>query len=227
MVEIEHLSLWYGAKLALKDVSMSMPKHRVTAYIGPSGCGKSTLLRCLNRMNDLVDGVRIEGSIRDRRHRHPRPEPGRHRAAQAGGHGVPEVEPVPEVHLRERRLRAAHPRGRQPERSRGHRGAEPRAPPPSGTRCRTGCTRARSGSRAASSSGSASRARSRWSPTCSSWTSRARPSTRSPPRKIEELMLELKDELHHRHRHPQHAAGGPGVGLHRASCSWASWWSSG
>jgi phosphate transport system ATP-binding protein len=64
MVEIEKLSLWYGAKQALKDVTMSMPKHRVTAYIGPSGCGKSTLLRCLNRMNDLVDGVRIEGTIR-------------------------------------------------------------------------------------------------------------------------------------------------------------------
>ena len=64
MVEIDHLSLWYGAKLALKDISMSIPKHRVTAYIGPSGCGKSTLLRCLNRMNDLVDGVRIEGNIR-------------------------------------------------------------------------------------------------------------------------------------------------------------------
>ena len=45
---------------ALKDVVMSVPKHRVTAYIGPSGCGKSTLLRCLNRMNDLVDGVRID-----------------------------------------------------------------------------------------------------------------------------------------------------------------------
>ena len=64
MVEIEHLSLWYGAKLALKDISMAIPKHRVTAYIGPSGCGKSTLLRCLNRMNDLVDGVRITGTIR-------------------------------------------------------------------------------------------------------------------------------------------------------------------
>jgi phosphate transport system ATP-binding protein len=64
MVEIERLSLWYGPKQALKDVSMSVPKHRVTAYIGPSGCGKSTLLRCVNRMNDLVDGVRIEGSIR-------------------------------------------------------------------------------------------------------------------------------------------------------------------
>jgi phosphate transport system ATP-binding protein len=64
VVEIERLSLWYGDKLALKDVSMSIAKHRVTAYIGPSGCGKSTLLRCLNRMNDLVDGVRITGSIR-------------------------------------------------------------------------------------------------------------------------------------------------------------------
>src|SRR3989442_5623872 len=64
MVEIDRLSLWYGAKQALKDVAMSVPKHRVTAYIGPSGCGKSTLLRCLNRMNDLVDGVRIEGTVR-------------------------------------------------------------------------------------------------------------------------------------------------------------------
>src|SRR5712691_787638 len=64
MVEIERLHLWYGAKLALRDISMSVPKHRVTAYIGPSGCGKSTLLRCLNRMNDLVDGVRIEGTVK-------------------------------------------------------------------------------------------------------------------------------------------------------------------
>src|SRR5687767_16014276 len=63
MVEIEHLSLWYGAKIALKDVSMSMLKHQVTALIGPSGCGKSTLLRCLNRMNDLIDGVRIDGKV--------------------------------------------------------------------------------------------------------------------------------------------------------------------
>jgi len=64
MIEIERLALWYGDKQALRDVSMSIPKHRVTAYIGPSGCGKSTLLRCLNRMNDLVDGVSIKGVIR-------------------------------------------------------------------------------------------------------------------------------------------------------------------
>jgi phosphate transport system ATP-binding protein len=64
MVEIDHLSLWYGEKQALRDISMSVAKHRITAYIGPSGCGKTTLLRCLNRMNDLVDGVRIAGGIR-------------------------------------------------------------------------------------------------------------------------------------------------------------------
>jgi phosphate transport system ATP-binding protein len=64
MVEIENLNLWYGMKQALRDVSMSVPKQRITAFIGPSGCGKSTLLRCLNRMNDLVDGVRTTGAIR-------------------------------------------------------------------------------------------------------------------------------------------------------------------
>ncbi len=64
MIEIDRLGLSYGDKPALKGISMSMPKNRVTAFIGPSGCGKSSLLRCLNRMNDLIDGVRITGAIR-------------------------------------------------------------------------------------------------------------------------------------------------------------------
>ncbi len=63
MVEIEHLTFRYGEKVALRDICMSIPAHKITAFIGPSGCGKTTLLRCLNRMNDLVDGVRIEGRI--------------------------------------------------------------------------------------------------------------------------------------------------------------------
>ena len=63
MVEIDQVNLWYGSKQALKNVNMSIPKHRITAYIGPSGCGKSTLLRCLNRMNDLVPSFRAEGTI--------------------------------------------------------------------------------------------------------------------------------------------------------------------
>jgi len=62
-LEVPGLSLFYGEKQALHDVRMNIPKHRVTAFIGPSGCGKSTLLRCFNRMNDLVDGCRIDGAI--------------------------------------------------------------------------------------------------------------------------------------------------------------------
>ena len=64
MIEIRKLSLKYGEKLALQDISLDIPRHQVTAFIGPSGCGKTTLLRCLNRLNDLVDGVTITGTIR-------------------------------------------------------------------------------------------------------------------------------------------------------------------
>ncbi len=59
----ERLSLWYGTSRALNDVSLEIAEKRVTAFIGPSGCGKSTLLRCFNRLNDLVDGVRVEGDV--------------------------------------------------------------------------------------------------------------------------------------------------------------------
>ncbi|MBI5462238.1 MAG: phosphate ABC transporter ATP-binding protein [Gammaproteobacteria bacterium] len=62
-MQVEKLDLYYGAKQALKDINLSISRQRVTAFIGPSGCGKSTLLRCFNRMNDLVDGVRIDGQI--------------------------------------------------------------------------------------------------------------------------------------------------------------------
>lgn len=62
-MEVRNVDLFYGDKQALFDVSMTIPKQRVTAFIGPSGCGKSTLLRSLNRMNDLVDGCRITGEI--------------------------------------------------------------------------------------------------------------------------------------------------------------------
>jgi phosphate transport system ATP-binding protein len=62
-LNVSDLDLYYGEKQALKKINMEIPKNRVTAFIGPSGCGKSTLLRCFNRMNDLVDSVRIEGLI--------------------------------------------------------------------------------------------------------------------------------------------------------------------
>lgn len=63
-LELDNLCLWYGNKPALNSISLRVPKNRITALIGPSGCGKSTLLRCFNRMNDLIDGCRIEGDIR-------------------------------------------------------------------------------------------------------------------------------------------------------------------
>jgi phosphate transport system ATP-binding protein len=62
-LDIKNLNLSYGEKQALNDISMSIPKGQVTAFIGPSGCGKSTLLRCINRMNDLVDNCHITGEI--------------------------------------------------------------------------------------------------------------------------------------------------------------------
>jgi len=62
--EVDALSLWYGGTRALNHVSLTIPEKRVTAFIGPSGCGKSTLLRCFNRLNDLVDNVRVEGDLR-------------------------------------------------------------------------------------------------------------------------------------------------------------------
>jgi phosphate transport system ATP-binding protein len=58
------LNLWYGSKQALRAVDLEVPPNHVTALIGPSGCGKSTYLRALNRMNDLIDDVRIEGSVK-------------------------------------------------------------------------------------------------------------------------------------------------------------------
>ena len=60
---IENVNLFYGEKQALKNINLDLYKNQVTAFIGPSGCGKSTLLRCLNRMNDLIEGCKVEGKI--------------------------------------------------------------------------------------------------------------------------------------------------------------------
>jgi phosphate transport system ATP-binding protein len=64
ILTVSNLNLHYGPAHALKDVNLDMHRNQVTAFIGPSGCGKSTLLRCFNRMNDLVESCRIDGSIR-------------------------------------------------------------------------------------------------------------------------------------------------------------------
>ena len=62
-VKTEKLKLWYGEKQALKSIDLDIYANKITAFIGPSGCGKSTYLRCLNRMNDLIDSVKIEGKV--------------------------------------------------------------------------------------------------------------------------------------------------------------------
>ncbi len=64
MIEIDNVHFYYENTQALNGINMSLPERKITSFIGPSGCGKSTLLRCLNRMNDLVEGSRMEGSIR-------------------------------------------------------------------------------------------------------------------------------------------------------------------
>jgi phosphate transport system ATP-binding protein len=64
VLEIDRLSLYYGESRALESITLAIPRKRITAFIGPSGCGKSTLLRCCNRMNDLIDGVRVDGDVR-------------------------------------------------------------------------------------------------------------------------------------------------------------------
>ncbi len=63
VLSVDHLRMFYGDTEALKGIDMEIPRRQVTAFIGPSGCGKSTLLRCFNRMNDLIDNVRIDGRI--------------------------------------------------------------------------------------------------------------------------------------------------------------------
>jgi len=63
IIKLNKVNFYYGQSRALTDITMNFKKNRVSALIGPSGCGKSTLLRLLNRMNDLIDGTRVEGEI--------------------------------------------------------------------------------------------------------------------------------------------------------------------
>ena len=63
VLSTRNLRVWYGTSLALRDITIAIPRNRITALIGPSGCGKSSLLRCFNRMNDLIPGARMEGEI--------------------------------------------------------------------------------------------------------------------------------------------------------------------
>ena len=123
--EVRDVAVSYSGVVAVEGVSLDVREHDITALIGPSGCGKSTLLRSFNRMNDLIVGARALGSYRLSRSRslRIRCRPGRSPAAHR--HGVPEAEPVSEVDLRQRRVRAAYQR--PPQGSRRGRRARARA----------------------------------------------------------------------------------------------------
>ena len=62
-IEVRNLNLYYGSFHALKNITMEIKEERITAVIGPSGCGKSSFIRCLNRMNDLIEGTKVEGEV--------------------------------------------------------------------------------------------------------------------------------------------------------------------
>ena len=117
---VSDLAVHYGGKPAIEDVSIDVFRNTVTAFIGPSGCGKSTFIRCFNRMNDLIPGAKVSGTVLYhgarslRAGRRPGRPPTPHR------NGLPEAEPVPQVDLRQHRLRAAGARAEgQSRRARG------------------------------------------------------------------------------------------------------------
>ena len=107
VIRLEDVSLFYGAFRAVRDVPTHSRRTRITAIIGPSGCGKSTLLRSINRMNDLVPASALEGRIAVPWRGPVRPRRRSRRGPPAHRDGVPEGQPVPQVDLRQRRLRAA------------------------------------------------------------------------------------------------------------------------
>ena len=144
----------YSGVVAVQGVTLDVHARRITALIGPSGCGKSTFLRTFNRMNDLVPGAEVVGPPRVPRPRPLRPRRRPDRGPAPHRHGLPEAEPVPEVDLRQRRVRAPHHRrARASTRWSRARCSGARC----GTRSRTSSRSRRSRSPAASSSASASR----------------------------------------------------------------------
>ena len=113
IITSNNVNLWYNGKRALESVSIKIPKNKVTALIGPSGCGKSTLLRCFNRLNDLIDHVKITGEILldDKNIQ----EPGTDVVSLRKKVGMvfQKPNPFPQIHLRECGIRSASPRSKR------------------------------------------------------------------------------------------------------------------
>ena len=213
-ISIRDLKFFYGENQALKNINLPLYDKRVTAFIGPSGCGKSTLLRVLNRMYDLYPKQRAEGEVlldgenildaeQDLNLLRARigmvfqkPTPFPMSIYDNIAFGIRLYENLPKSEMDDRvetalRARGAVGRGQGQARS-----------------------RAASASRAASSSACASPARVAVKPEVILLDEPCSALDPISTAKIEELIDELKSRLHHRHRHPQHAAGGARLGLH-------------
>ena len=104
---LDELSVYYGDFRAVRGVTIDVHEHEITAFIGPSGCGKTTVLRSLNRMNDFIETARVEGKVLYHGVDLYDPAGQRHRGPPSDRDGVPEAEPVPQVDLRQRRVRPA------------------------------------------------------------------------------------------------------------------------
>ena len=193
VMETRDLNVFYGDFHAVHDVNLAYGRHEITAMIGPSGCGKSTVLRCLNRMNDLVAGARVEGEVlyhgQDIYAEERRPDRGTH----PDRHGLPEAQPVPEVDLRQHRLRPAGHRHEGRQHGRPRRGGAARAPR-CGTRSRTSSSSRRTASPAVSSSASASPATIATKPDVILMDEPCSALDPIATARIEDLMLELRNE---------------------------------
>ena len=120
---VKDLNLWYGAAQALHHVSLSVPEKSITALIGPSGCGKSTFLKTLDRMNDLIPGVRVEGQVLYRGEDIYAPSVDVNQLRREVGMVFQKPNPVSHEHLRQRGLRPPYPRRPEP-RSAGRAGGK-------------------------------------------------------------------------------------------------------
>lgn len=111
-IQVHDLNLFYGQNHALHNVSLDIKEKCVTALIGPSGCGKSTFLKCLNRMNDLVDNVRIEGEILLDGEDIYAPSVDTTVLRKKGRNGIPAAESFPYEHIRQYSIRTESTRNK-------------------------------------------------------------------------------------------------------------------
>ncbi len=179
-ISVQDLNVYFRSEHVLKNINLSIPDRKITAIIGPSGCGKTTLLRSFNRLIDSTEGVKVSRPGPGRRREHPRPEDRGDPYPEKNGAAAAEALSAAHVDLRQRGLRAAHPRHQGQEAPRRDRRALPEKGQPLGRG--QGQAAASRPPRSPSASSSASAWPAAWpsSPRSSSATSRHRPSTPSP-----------------------------------------------